>query len=121
MRQPVWCEYVQALMNFVVLSTTEAEYVSAATCCAQTLWIKQQLVDFHMNLECIPILCDNTSTICISKDPVLHSKTKHIHIRHHFLWEQVENGEIELIYCPTEDQLADILTLWENTLWTWND
>ena len=107
---PCLVSWASKKQNSVALSTTEAEYVSAAACCAQILWIKQQLVDFHINITCVPILCDNTSTICISKDPVLHSKTKHIHIRHHFLREHVESGEIELVYCPTENQLADILT-----------
>ena len=96
--------------NSVALSTAEAEYVSAAACCAQSLWLKQQLDDYHVNVECMPIYCDNTSAICILKDPVFHSRTKHIHIRHHFLRDHVESNEIELVYCPTDDQLADILT-----------
>ncbi|XP_021766699.1 uncharacterized protein LOC110731177 [Chenopodium quinoa] len=70
--------------NTVALSTVEAEYVAAAACCSQLLWIKQQLRDYGIILECVPIHCDNTSAICIFKDPVQHSKVKHIHVRHHF-------------------------------------
>jgi methyl coenzyme M reductase subunit D len=58
----------------------------------------------------VPIYCDNTSAICISKDPVQHSKVKHIHIRHHFLKDNVEQGNIKLEFCHTENQIADIIT-----------
>ena len=82
----------------------------AAACCSQVLWIKQQVRDFGIIFECVPINCDNTSAICISKDPVQHSKVKHIHIRHHFLKDNVEQGNIKLEFCQTENQIADILT-----------
>ncbi|CAM8930749.1 unnamed protein product [Rhodiola kirilowii] len=51
----------------IALSTAEAEYITAAACCAQLLWIKQQLSDYGVHLECVSILCDNTSAINISK------------------------------------------------------
>jgi hypothetical protein len=96
--------------NTVALSTAEAEYIAAAACCSQLLWIKSQLRDFGVLLDCVPILCDNTSAINISKNPVQHSKTKHIEIRHHFLRDNVEKGNVELLFCKSEDQLADIFT-----------
>ena len=96
--------------NTVALSTAEAEYVAAAACCSQILWIKQQLRDFGIIYDCVPIYCDNTSAICISKDPVHHSRVKHIHIRHHFLKDNVEKGLIKLDFCQTDHQIADILT-----------
>ena len=96
--------------NTVALSTAEAEYVAAAACCSQVLWIKQQLRDFGIKFNCITIYCDNTSAICISKDPVHHSRVKHIHIRHHFLKDNVEKGLIKLDFCQTDNQIADILT-----------
>ena len=96
--------------NSVALSTTEAEYVAAAACCSQLLWLKQQLSDFGMDFSSVKILCDNTSAINISKNPVHHSRTKHIDIRHHFLRDHVEKGNIALDHCRTEDQIADIFT-----------
>src|ERR1043165_2062136 len=69
----------------VALSTTEAEYIAAGSCCAQILWLKQQLCDYGLDLGCIPLRCDNTSAVHITKNPVMHSRTKHIDIRHHFL------------------------------------
>jgi hypothetical protein len=72
----------------VSLSTTEAEYIAAATCCTHVLWMKQTLTDIQVEYdEPIPIYCDNTSAISISKNPVMHSKTKHIPIKYHFLRE----------------------------------
>ncbi len=85
--------------------------MAAAACCAQMLWIRQQLEDFGVKFETVPILCDNSSSvICISKNPVFHSRTKHIEIRHYFLRENVERGLIEMKFCKTEDQVADIFT-----------
>jgi hypothetical protein len=55
-------------------------------------------------------MCDSTSAINIAKNPVLHSRTKHIEVRYHFLRDNVENGNIDLIHVPTEKQVADILT-----------
>ena len=74
--------------NFIALSTTEAEYIDVGSCCAQIVWIKQQLSDFGVALHNIPIFCDNTSTINITKNLVQHSHTKHIEIRHHFIRDQ---------------------------------
>ena len=96
--------------NSVALSTAEAEYVAAASCCAQLLWIKQQLSDFGLKIEQVPIFCDNTSAINIAKNPVQHKRTKHIDIRHHFLRDNVEKGSISMNFCTTEEQIADIFT-----------
>ncbi|RZB86587.1 Retrovirus-related Pol polyprotein from transposon TNT 1-94 [Glycine soja] len=75
--------------NSVALSTAEPEYISTGSCCAQILWMKQQLSNYGIVLDHIPIKCDNTSAINLSKNPVLHSRTKHIEIRHHFLRDHV--------------------------------
>ncbi|KAJ4763435.1 Pol [Rhynchospora pubera] len=94
----------------VALSTTEAEYVAAGSCCTQLLWMMQTLRDFELDFQKIPILCDNTSAILISKNPVLHSRTKHTEIRHHFIRDHVEKGDVELVYIDTKEQIADIFT-----------
>ncbi|GKA93629.1 putative ribonuclease H-like domain-containing protein [Tanacetum coccineum] len=71
--------------TIVATSTTEAEYVAAANCCGQVLWVQNQLLDYGFNFMNTKIHIDNESTICIVKNPVYHSKTKHIEIRHHFI------------------------------------
>ena len=96
--------------NSVALSTAEAEYISAGSCCAQILWMKQQLSDYGILLDRIPIRCDNTSAINLSKNPVQHSRTKHIEIRHHFLRDHVLKGDCVLEFVDTKNQLADIFT-----------
>ncbi|GJS76538.1 hypothetical protein Tco_0726419 [Tanacetum coccineum] len=62
----------------LAISTTEAEYVSARKACQQALWMKQALIDYGVRLDDIPIMCDNKGAIDLSKNPVQHSRTKHI-------------------------------------------
>ena len=69
-----------------------------------------QLHDYGSSLDSIPIHCDNTSVISLNKNPVHHSRTKHIEVRHHFIRDHVENHEIDLRFISTEQQLADIFT-----------
>ena len=92
----------------VALSTTEAKYVAVGSCCTQVLWMKQQLEDFGIAINHIPINCDNTSAICLTKNPIQHSRTKHIEIRHHFLRDHVQKGDIKLESVDTLHQIADI-------------
>ncbi|GJV06486.1 retrovirus-related pol polyprotein from transposon TNT 1-94 [Tanacetum coccineum] len=94
----------------VAMSSAEAEYVAAAGCCAQVLWIKSQLADYDVLYDKVPIFCDNTSAIAISNNPMLHSRTKHIDIRYHFIKDHILKGDIELHFVPTELQLADLFT-----------
>lgn len=94
----------------VALSIAEAEYIVVGSSCAQILWLKQQLRDFRIDLGCIPLRCDNTSAINITKNPVMHSRTKHIDIRHHFLRDHVLKGDVEVTFVNTHNQLADIFT-----------
>ncbi|GKF96309.1 hypothetical protein Tco_0289044, partial [Tanacetum coccineum] len=69
--------------TIVATSTIEVEYVAAASCCGQVLWIQNQMLDYGFNFMNTKIYIDNESTICIVKNPVYHSKIKHIEIRHH--------------------------------------
>jgi hypothetical protein len=91
----------------VALSTAEAEYVAAGQCCAQLLWMRQTLRDFGYNLSKVPLLCDNESAICMMNNPVEHSHTKHIDIRHHFLRDHQQKGDIQVFHISTENQLAE--------------
>ena len=88
----------------IALSTVEAEYVAAASFCIQLLWMMQILQDIQ--ITCTPpisIFCDNTSAISISKNPIMHSKTKHIPIKYHFLREQVLEQKVKLEYVPSKE------------------
>ena len=92
------------------MSIVEAEYVAAASYCAQLLWIRQQFKDFCDDTGCIPIFRDNTSAINISKNRCQHKRTKYIDNRHHFLRDNVEKGLISMNFCATNNQIADIFT-----------
>ncbi|KAM1952616.1 hypothetical protein ACFX15_007066 [Malus domestica] len=95
----------------VALSTAEAEYISAAEATAQATWLRFVLEDFgETQTVATPLNCDSTFAIAITKNPVFHHTTKHINQRYHFIKEALQNGIINLVYCPTKDQVADIFT-----------
>ncbi|GJX53308.1 retrovirus-related pol polyprotein from transposon TNT 1-94 [Tanacetum coccineum] len=94
----------------LAISTTEAEYVSAGKACQQALWMKQALIDYDVRLDDVPIMCDNKGAIDLSKNPMQHSRTKHIEIHHHFLRDNVQKGHISIEKVSSVDNIADILT-----------
>ncbi|GJX48440.1 putative ribonuclease H-like domain-containing protein [Tanacetum coccineum] len=96
--------------TIVANSTTEAEYVATAHCCGQVLWIQNQMMDYGFNFMNTKIHIDNESTICVVKNPVYHSRTKHIEIRHHFIRDCYEKRLIEVIKIHTDHNVADLLT-----------
>ncbi|GJX08899.1 putative ribonuclease H-like domain-containing protein [Tanacetum coccineum] len=96
--------------TIVANSTTEAEYVSTANCYGQVLWIQNQMLDYRYNFMNTKIFIDNESTTCIVKNPVVHSKTKHIKIRHHFIRDSYEKRLIKVIKIHTDHNVADLLT-----------
>ena len=103
-----WCSKKQPI---VTLSTTEAEFVAAAVCACQAIWMKRILKELgHSDGGCIFVMCDNSSTIKLSKNPVMHGRSKHIDVRFHFLRNLTKDGTIELIHCGSQDQVADIMT-----------
>ncbi|GKA87714.1 hypothetical protein Tco_0809478, partial [Tanacetum coccineum] len=116
----------------LAISTTQAKYVSAGKACQQALWMKQALIDYDVRLDDalidydvrlddalidydvrlddVPIMCDNKDAIDISKNPVQHSRTRHIKIRHQFLRDNVQKGHISIEKVSSVDNIADILT-----------
>jgi len=94
----------------VALSTTEAEYIATGHACAQSIWLKHQLMGYCVKLEKVPFYCDNTSAINLTKNPIQHSKTTHIEIRHHFIRDNIQKGDIEIMFVKIENQLADLFT-----------
>ncbi|GJV57273.1 putative ribonuclease H-like domain-containing protein [Tanacetum coccineum] len=93
----------------VANSTIESKYVAAANCCGQVLWIQNKMLDYCFNFMNTKIYTDNESTICIVKNPVFHSKTKHIEIRHHFIRDSYEKKLIQVIKIHTDHNVADHL------------
>ncbi|GJV93518.1 putative ribonuclease H-like domain-containing protein [Tanacetum coccineum] len=96
--------------TIVATSTTEAEYVAAVNCCGQVLWVQNQLLDYGFNFMNTKIHIDNESTICIVKNPMYHSKTKHIEIHHHFIRDCYEKKLIRVKKIHTDLNVAHLLT-----------
>ncbi|GJT35536.1 retrovirus-related pol polyprotein from transposon TNT 1-94 [Tanacetum coccineum] len=94
----------------LAISTSETQYVSAEKACQQTLWMKQALIDYDIQLDDVLIMCDNKGEIDLSKNHMQHSQTKHIEIRRHFLRDNVQKGNNSIKKVSSEDNIADILT-----------
>ncbi|XP_055823261.1 uncharacterized protein LOC129891801 [Solanum dulcamara] len=99
-RRPAWMEDYE-----------EAEFVSATACACQSIWLRRLLEELKFKqLGATKIFCDNNSAIQLSKNPVLHGRSKHIDVKFYFLRDLSNNETIELIYYRSEDQIADIFT-----------
>jgi hypothetical protein len=95
----------------VTLSTTEAEFVVAASCACQGMWLRSILQQLgQTQRKGIVIFCDNSSSIKLSKNPVMHGRCKHIDVRYYFLRDLVKDGVLEMKHCNTGDQIADVMT-----------
>ncbi|GJS13015.1 hypothetical protein Tco_0407487 [Tanacetum coccineum] len=94
----------------LTISTTEPEYVSTGKACQQALWMKQALIDYDLRLDDVHIMCDNKGAIDLSKNPMQHSRTKHIEIHHHFLRDNVQKRHISIEKVSSVDNIADIFT-----------
>ncbi|GJW43844.1 reverse transcriptase domain-containing protein, partial [Tanacetum coccineum] len=105
-----WISWQCKKQTVVANSTTEAEYVAASNCCGWVLWIQNQMLDYGYNFMNTKIFIDNESTICIVKNPVFHSMTKHIEIIHHFIRDSYEKRLIQVIKIHTNHNVADLLT-----------
>ncbi|KAM1978239.1 hypothetical protein ACFX16_014949 [Malus domestica] len=92
-------------------SSTEAEYKALARAAADMAWIRLILKDVSAILPSPPqLFCDNQSVIALSLNPIHHSRIKHLEIDFHFVREGVQKGDLEVLYVPTQDQVADVLT-----------
>nr|GEU30982.1 putative ribonuclease H-like domain-containing protein [Tanacetum cinerariifolium] len=96
--------------TIVANSTTKVEYIVASSCCRQVLWLQNQLLDYGYNFMQTKIHVDNESAICVVKNHVYHSKTKHIEIRHNFIRDSYKKRLIEMVKIHTDSNVADLLT-----------
>ncbi|KAH9132266.1 hypothetical protein LEN26_007465 [Aphanomyces euteiches] len=96
----------------VALSSTEAEYMGLSEASQEAVWMKRLLLDLDEVDVKTPIVVweDNQGSIALAKNPQHHNRTKHIDIRYHFVGEKVQDQDIALKYCPTQNMIADIFT-----------
>jgi hypothetical protein len=97
--------------QIVTLSTTEAEFIAATACACQVIWLRKIIEELQFQqIEATTVFYDNNLEIKLSKNPVLHGRSKHIDVRYYFLRDLSNDGTIKLVYCRSEDQVADIHT-----------
>jgi hypothetical protein len=96
----------------VAKSTMEAEYVAMSDGASEGSWIKQMAYDFELIAEENPITlrCDNQAAIAAVNNPTDHSRAKHINVKYHHIRDMMAKGEIELVYLPSSENPADIMT-----------
>jgi hypothetical protein len=96
----------------VALSTCEAEYMALAAATQEAKFLMQlmeSVTDSDL-FGCVTLYCDNQGALALAKNPVQHQRSKHIDIRYHFIRDEVQKGTIQLIYVPSEQNVADIFT-----------
>ena len=94
----------------MALSTAEAKYITVGHGCKKIILLKHQILDYGVRLSKVPLYCDNTSVINLTKNLIQHYKTKRIEIRHHFIHDHVQKGDCEIQFVKTEHQLAYLST-----------
>ncbi len=101
------------LQSTVDLSSTEAEYMALCTGSQEAVWLRALLRDMKIispSPDPVIIYGDNQGSLKLAKNPHNHSRTKHIDVRHHFVRELIEDKIVNVIYCPTKQNTADLLT-----------
>jgi len=97
--------------EIVSLSTTESEYVAITHAAKEAKWLRSLIGEIFQPIdEPSTLFSDNQSAIALTQDHQYHARSKHIDIRYHFIRWMVDNGTLHLVYCPTDDMIADTLT-----------
>ena len=95
----------------VALSTAEAEYIALSAASQEAVWLQQLFSDLlNEKVQETVIFEDNQSAICLAKSQQVRGRSKHIDIKYHYIRELVEAGKLKLLYCASEDMIADMLT-----------
>lgn len=95
----------------MALSSCEAEYIAACHAACQALWLRSLLEEIGLgSKKVMQLQVDNQSAINLAKNPIAHGRSKHIETKYHFLRDQVNKGRLELCFCRTNLQQADIMT-----------
>lgn len=95
----------------IILSTTEDEFIVVTGSSCQAIWMQLVLKKIgYIGSESTVIFCDNSSTIKLPRNPVMHDRSKHIDVRYHFLRELVNDGVVQLQFCGTRQHITDIFT-----------
>jgi len=103
-----WCSKKQPVIS---VSSTEAELYALSEIVREGIWIRMLLKELQEELKVSTVINqDNKSTIAIAKNPIHHQRVKHIEVKMNHLRQYLDNKDLVLKWCPTEDMIADILT-----------
>ena len=103
-----WCMKKQEIIS---LSTTKAKYVAATHAVKEALWLQSLIGKIYGNIKGpITLYSNNQSAIALMKDHQYHMRTKHIDVQFHFIQWVIKQGKIKLVYCPTNNMLANTFT-----------
>jgi hypothetical protein len=92
-------------------SRCESEWMALGEVVKEIIWIRSLLFEIGVPQDRpTKVFCDNQAAIAITKNPQHHERTKHIDIRYHFVRDELEAKTIELVYIPTMENAADIMT-----------
>ncbi|GFR97941.1 polyprotein [Elysia marginata] len=95
----------------VALSTCEAEYMALVSATQEGKYLTSLVKEiFKANMTGFVLYCDNQGAIALAKNPVKHQRSKHIDIKYHFIRDEVNHKGLELLYVPSENNVADIIT-----------
>ena len=94
----------------VSLSSTESEYLAISEATKEALYLKDLLNEIGLKCDSVQLYNDSQSAQKLASSFGFHPQTKHIDVRHHFIKQKQQNGDINLLYIPTEDMPADVLT-----------
>ena len=97
--------------EIVSLSTTKSEYIATTHAAKEALWLCSLIIQvFGPLTHATTLFLDNQSAIALTKDHQYHPHTKHINTQFHFIHWVIEDSKIHLIFCPTNDMVANTLT-----------
>ena len=95
----------------IALSSTESEYIALCSATQEAVWLRVLLKSLNLPQKKPTIIYeDNQGAIALSKNPKDHSRTKHIDIKYHYTREAIQCSKINVLYCPTNEMLADVFT-----------
>ena len=95
----------------LALSSTKAEYMAMTHTGKEVTFLKHTFSDVGIPTPFpVHLLINNQSAIALVENPIFHARSRHIEVCHHWIWEKVKDGILQLKYIPTSDQVADIFT-----------
>uniref|UniRef100_A0A0A9X0C4 Copia protein n=1 Tax=Lygus hesperus TaxID=30085 RepID=A0A0A9X0C4_LYGHE len=94
----------------VALSTAEAEYMCLTESAKEAIHLEQLACDMGLDCKSITVYNDNQAAHKLATNPVISARSKHISVKEHFIREVIRCGSVKILYCPTEEMDADVLT-----------